>query len=88
MLNPEFISTMCSVYVNTRPLARGDMILPVDQSISNLLTQIGDLKFKKIQIHMESGQVEFALGKSILQLLVWIGEQGSILSIFSDVYGH
>ena len=32
-----------SVYVNTRPLARGDLILPVDQLISNLLAWIGDL---------------------------------------------
>ena len=32
-----------SVYINTRPLACGDLILPADQLISNLLTQIGDL---------------------------------------------
>ena len=33
----------CSVYVNTRPLACGDLILLADQLISNLLTWIGDL---------------------------------------------
>ena len=32
-----------SVYVNTRPLARGDLILLADQLISNLLPWIGDL---------------------------------------------
>ena len=32
-----------SEYVNTRPLARGDLILPADQWISNLLTWISDL---------------------------------------------
>ena len=39
-----------SVYVNTRPLLCGDLILLADQLISNLLTQIheiGKLKFKK-----------------------------------------
>ena len=42
-----------SEYVNTRPLARGDLILPADQWISNLLTGIGDLilaaKFRHLQ---------------------------------------
>ena len=35
--------TLVSVYVNTRPLARGDLILPVDQLISDLLARIGNL---------------------------------------------
>ena len=43
-----------SEYVNTRPLARGDLILPVDQWISNLLARIGDLilvaKFHHLKI--------------------------------------
>ena len=39
--------TDSSVYVNTRRLARDDLILPADQLISNLLAQIGELKFKK-----------------------------------------
>ena len=32
-----------SEYINTHPLARGDLILMADQWISNLVTQIGDL---------------------------------------------
>ena len=32
-----------SEYVNTSPLAHGDLILLADQRISNLLTWIGDL---------------------------------------------
>ena len=32
-----------SVHVNTRPLAHGDLILPADQWILNLLTRVGDL---------------------------------------------
>ena len=43
---PSFISKsvcMRSEYVNTRPLARGDLILPADQWILNLLTRIGNL---------------------------------------------
>ena len=32
-----------SEYVNTRPLTRGDLILPMDQWILNLLARIGDL---------------------------------------------
>ena len=43
---------VCSVYVNTRPLARGDLILLADQLISNPLTWIGNLKFKEIQIRV------------------------------------
>ena len=39
-----------SVHVNTRPLARGDLILPADQLILNTLSPIGNLKFKKIRI--------------------------------------
>ena len=35
--------TQNSVYVNIRQLTRGDLILPADQLISNLLAQIGDL---------------------------------------------
>ena len=61
-----------SVNVNTRPLARGDLISLVDRLISNLLTRIADLKFKKIQICMQSGQVD--PGESIWQLLTRIGE--------------
>ena len=66
-----------SVYVNSH----GDLMLPGDQLISNLLAWIGDLKFKKIQISMWSGQVELDPGKSILHLLAQIGEWGSFLSI-------
>ena len=39
---------MCSEYVNTRPLARGDLKLLADQLISKSLTQFGDLKFNEI----------------------------------------
>ena len=35
--------TSSSVYVNTRPLTRGDLILLADKLISNLLAWIGDL---------------------------------------------
>ena len=38
--------------VYTCPLPRGDLVLPADQLISNLLTRTGKLKFKKIQICM------------------------------------
>ena len=45
---------MPSEYVNTRLLARGDLILPADQWISNLLTWIGNLilvaKFRHLKI--------------------------------------
>ena len=58
-----------SVHVNTRPLARGDLILLADQLISNLLIRIGNLKFKKIQICMKSKWAEFDPGESIRQLL-------------------
>ena len=34
---------MSSEYVNTHPLACGDLILPADQWILNLLARIGDL---------------------------------------------
>ena len=34
-----------SVYINICPLAHGDLILPVDQLISNLLAWIGNLDF-------------------------------------------
>ena len=44
-----------SVHVNTYPLAHGDLILLADQLISNLFAWIGNFKFKKIQIHMQSG---------------------------------
>ena len=37
-----------SEYVNTRPLACGDLKLPVDQLISKSLAQFGDLKFEGI----------------------------------------
>ena len=33
----------CSEYVNTHPIAHGDLILPADQWILNLLTWIGNL---------------------------------------------
>ena len=39
---------MYSEYVNTRPLARGDLTLPADQLISKSLAQFGDLKFNEI----------------------------------------
>ena len=45
----EHKRTLYSVYVSTRLLAHGDLMLLADQLISNLLTQIGDLKFKKIK---------------------------------------
>ena len=48
--------TSKAVYT-TRLLARGDLILAADQLISNLLTRIGDLKCKKIQICMYSGRI-------------------------------
>ena len=41
-----------SVYINTHPLDHGDLTLPADQLISNLLAWIGNLKFKKSKICM------------------------------------
>ena len=46
-------------YVNTHQLARSDLMLLVNQLISNLLAQIGNLKFKKFKIYMQSGLAEF-----------------------------
>ena len=74
-----------SVYINTWLLARGDLILPVYQLISNLLTWIGNLKFKKIQIRMQSGWAEFDPGESVLQLLVRMGEWVLAYSLYSMV---
>ena len=39
MIHP---TPLLSVYVNTHPLAHGDLILLADQLISNLLTRIGE----------------------------------------------
>ena len=42
-LNKSYISC------GSLPLVRGDLVLPADKLISNVLAQIGDLKFKKIK---------------------------------------
>ena len=49
------IAFTVSAYVNTHPLARGDLIFPADQSISKRLAQIGQLLFvKNINIFCEA----------------------------------
>ena len=60
------VVTQCNF--NTRPLIRGDLILPADQLISNKLAQMGNLKFKKIQICIQSGQAKFDLGESVFSV--------------------
>ena len=52
-----------SEYVNTRPLARGDLKLLADQLILKSLARIGDLNFFKFKMRVPSGRVEFDPGE-------------------------